>query len=82
MRRASIARARTRDLQNVEVLADTFSKIRITKKFAFVMLIGVLEYANLFMPEETPAKTRLGGAFQFLKPNGSLILAIENQLGF
>ncbi|MDD2031070.1 methyltransferase [Pseudomonas sp. 39167] len=80
-RRASIARARTRDLPNVSVLAETFENFQIDKKFDVVTLIGVFEYANLFVSGENPAANMLQKVRSLLKPDGLLIIAIENQLG-
>lgn len=80
-RRAAIARARTRDLQNVTVVCDSFEKFQCGHKFDVITLIGVLEYANLFVTGENPALAMLEQARTFLKPNGKLIIAIENQLG-
>lgn len=80
-RRAAIARSRTRDLQNIEIISETFEQFAIDKKFDVVTLIGVLEYANLFVSGENSALEMLQKARSFLKPNGKLIIAIENQLG-
>jgi GT2 family glycosyltransferase/SAM-dependent methyltransferase len=80
-RRASIARSRTRDLPNVNVLAEKFDQFPGGLKFDVVTLIGVLEYANLFTPGETAAETMLEQVRALLKPGGKLIIAIENQLG-
>jgi lipopolysaccharide biosynthesis protein/2-polyprenyl-3-methyl-5-hydroxy-6-metoxy-1,4-benzoquinol methylase len=80
-RRAAIARSRTRDLDNVTVLAEKFDQFKCTEKFDVVTLIGVLEYANLFTPGDNPALSMLERVRQLLKPEGKLIIAIENQLG-
>lgn len=80
-RRASIARARTRDLSNVSVLAETFENLQIDKKFDVITLIGVFEYANLFVSGENPGARMLARVHSLLKPDGLLIIAIENQLG-
>jgi GT2 family glycosyltransferase/2-polyprenyl-3-methyl-5-hydroxy-6-metoxy-1,4-benzoquinol methylase len=80
-RRAAIARSRTRDLDNVTVLAEKFDQFKCTEKFDVVTLIGVLEYANLFTPGDNPALCMLERVRQLLKPEGKLIIAIENQLG-
>jgi GT2 family glycosyltransferase/SAM-dependent methyltransferase/glycosyltransferase involved in cell wall biosynthesis len=80
-RRAAIARARTRDLKNVEVVCDKFDDFGCEKKFDVVTLIGVLEYANLFSTGTNPTVSVLERSRSFLKPNGKLIIAIENQLG-
>jgi lipopolysaccharide biosynthesis protein/SAM-dependent methyltransferase len=80
-RRAMIARSRTRDLENVTVLNEKFENFNIEKQFDVITLIGVLEYANLFTSSETPAMTMLEMVRKLLKPDGKLIIAIENQLG-
>jgi len=80
-RRASIARARTRDLDNVTVICDRFDDFRCDKKFDTITLIGVLEYANLFTEGLEPPLAMLERVRKFLKPDGKLIIAIENQFG-
>ncbi len=80
-RRAAITRARTRDLPNVTVVSDNFDNFQYAKKFNVITLIGVLEYANLFTSSDTPALSMLQRVRSLLKPNGKLIIAIENQLG-
>ncbi|KTC93481.1 chromosome segregation protein [Legionella cincinnatiensis] len=81
LRRAVITRARTRDLDNVEVVCEQFHKFGGGQKFDVITLIGVLEYANLFMPGESPVHNMLQQVKSMLKPEGRLIIAIENQLG-
>jgi 2-polyprenyl-3-methyl-5-hydroxy-6-metoxy-1,4-benzoquinol methylase len=80
-RRASIARSRTRDLDNITVLAEKFDQFKCAHQFDVITLIGVLEYANLFTPGDNPALIMLQRVRQLLKPEGKLIIAIENQLG-
>jgi 2-polyprenyl-3-methyl-5-hydroxy-6-metoxy-1,4-benzoquinol methylase len=80
-RRASIARERTRDLDNITVLAEKFDQFKSDHQFDVITLIGVLEYANLFTPGDNPALIMLQRVRQLLKPEGKLIIAIENQLG-
>ena len=82
LRRAEITAARTRDLPNVTVVAESFREFESPKKFDVVTLVGVLEYAGLFFEDaECPARAMLKHARKFLKPDGKLILAIENQFG-
>lgn len=80
-RRAAIARSRTRDLDNVTVLAEKFDQFQCDHQFDVITLIGVLEYANLFTTGENPALSMLERVRSLLKPEGKLIIAIENQLG-
>ncbi len=81
LRRASIARERTRELENVTVLAERFQDFAPVQRFDVVTLIGVLEYASLFSDAENPALHMLDAARKLLSPGGRLLLAIENQLG-
>lgn len=83
IRRAEIVAARCRDLKNVKIIADNIQKFHTDEKFDVVTLIGVLEYARVFLEEkaEDPVVLLLKIARSFLKPDGILLVAIENQLG-
>jgi GT2 family glycosyltransferase len=80
-RRAAITRSRTRDLQNVAVVCDNFNDFQTDQRFDMITLIGVLEYAGLYMLGPTPFKALLEKARGLLTVDGSLVIAIENQLG-
>lgn len=79
--RARIARSRTRDLTNVEVLSEAFGDFQCDAKFDVITLIGVLEYSNLFTPGDDPVALMLQRISELLTEDGCLIIAIENQLG-
>lgn len=80
-RRAEIAAERCRDLNNVSIYCDNLTDFRTDEKFDYVTLIGVLEYAPVFINADDPIDACLRLARAFLKENGTLVLAIENQLG-
>lgn len=80
-RRAAMTRARTRDLDNVTVVSEQFDQFKCEQKFDVITLIGVLEYAKVFMPGICPVQAMLQRVKAMLKPQGQLIIAIENQLG-
>ncbi|MBC3949224.1 glycosyltransferase [Pseudomonas folii] len=80
-RRAKMAASRTRDLDNVVVLAERFDDFKTEHKFDVITLIGVLEYASMFSSAEDPALGMLQRIRSLLKPGGHLFIAIENQLG-
>ncbi len=80
-RRAQMAASRTRDLDNVTVLAERFDDFKTDHRFDVITLIGVLEYASMFSNAEDPALGMLERIRSLLKPNGHLFIAIENQLG-
>lgn len=82
LQRARIARARTRDIESVAIVADNFYAFESSEAFDVVTSIGVFEYANVY------ADAGKDGAFEFLskahrllKDDGYLIIAIENKLG-
>lgn len=80
-RRAMIAAERTRDLTNVTVINDHFDRFDTTFRFDVITLIGVLEYSGVFGDGEDPVQSMLESARRLLKPDGILLVAIENQLG-
>lgn len=80
-RRAQIAAARCRDLENVSVYCDNIADFALDQKFDYVLLIGVLEYSRMFIQADNAPLECLKIARQYLMENGSLFLAIENQLG-
>lgn len=79
--RAQIAAERCRDLPNVSIYCDNLADFFSTQRFDFVSLVGVLEYAPLFVPGSDPIDRCLSIVRGFLAPRGQLIVAIENQLG-
>jgi len=80
-RRARITAARCEDLEDIEVFCDNFQSFVCDRKFDVVTAIGVIEYAPGFFEGKDPVRSFLEKAGQFLKPNGTIIIAIENQLG-
>jgi 2-polyprenyl-3-methyl-5-hydroxy-6-metoxy-1,4-benzoquinol methylase len=80
-RRAEIIYNRHKSYDNLEIIAGNLNDIVFDEKFDFVTLIGVLEYAGKFTDGDTPFKTFLENAKSYLKPNGKLLLAIENKFG-
>ncbi|MFM0324045.1 class I SAM-dependent methyltransferase [Caballeronia glebae] len=80
MMRATIARERCRDLDNVDIICATSEQADQLGQFDAVLLIGVLEYARKFLG---PCGTQrlLDGCRAQLADDGVLFVAIENQLG-
>jgi predicted O-linked N-acetylglucosamine transferase (SPINDLY family)/SAM-dependent methyltransferase len=79
--RARIIGQRCAELPNVNVFCDLIQSYETDEKFDVVTLIGVLEYAQVYVKEPNPLLTLLQKAKAFLKEDGMLIVAIENQLG-
>jgi 2-polyprenyl-3-methyl-5-hydroxy-6-metoxy-1,4-benzoquinol methylase len=79
--RAKCTALRCKDLSNVKVFCSDFQNMEFDTKFDIVTLIGVLEYAPVFIEDNNPLETCISLAKNFLKKNGRLIIAIENRLG-
>lgn len=87
LRRAEITRMRCRDLENVTVIQSDFNVLHLPKDYYdLAVLTGVIEYAGKFSKDgEDPmeaAVAMLGRITGSLRPGGSLVIAIENRLGF
>lgn len=80
LRRAQIARARTRDLSNVDVICAPSDIIPDIGHFDAVILVGVLEYARVFLGRDGQ-KTLLDSCRDRMTETGKLFVAIENKLG-
>ncbi|KAA6002054.1 bifunctional 2-polyprenyl-6-hydroxyphenol methylase/3-demethylubiquinol 3-O-methyltransferase UbiG [Pantoea sp. M_5] len=79
-RRATIARSRCRDLPNVTVICAPSDTLPDFGDFDAVLLIGVLEYARVFVGKNGEQKL-LQACKKRLKKEGKLFVAIENKLG-
>ena len=51
------------------------------KKFDYITLIGVLEYQDSYTETPNPYRDFLINIKRLLKPDGKLLIAIENQYG-
>ncbi len=82
-RRCLINAHRHRDMDNLEIVVANFKDVceNIEEKYDYVLLIGVLEYAKWLIEEENPYEKLLVEAGKLLKPNGKIVIAIENRFG-
>ncbi len=78
--RSRAAASRCRDLDNVEVVCGSLEAFEDADGFDLICLIGVLEYAGIGSSGTRP-EFFLGQAAGHLRTGGSLVVAIENQLG-
>ena len=81
VRRAEVIQQRCRHAKNLEIHACNLTEFPVTEPYDFVSLIGVLEYSGKYVPGDDPYEEVLSFAFKTLNENGTLLLAIENQLG-
>lgn len=79
--RARVARSRTRDLDNVEVFVGQVEDVPAEPIYDAVAVIGVLEYVGGGVRNLSRETSFLTHIRKLLKPEGLLILAIENRIG-
>jgi SAM-dependent methyltransferase len=80
-KRALINAYRNRSARNLEIVVGNLSEYKTTKRFDYVICIGVLEYAGTFFETQNPYRDFLLSMQSLLSDNGKLLLAIENRLG-
>ena len=82
-KRSLINAYRNIDKDNIEIIIGNFQDIEKTldKKYDYITLIGVLEYGALYIDADNPHVEFLKCLKQHLKPNGKVVIAIENKLG-
>ena len=79
--RALAARIRNAEFDTVEILAGDIADFISDEKFDVVLVIGVLEYTPSGMASISAPQEFLDRCASYLKPDGVLVLAIENQFG-
>lgn len=79
--RAMAIEKRCKDKENLELIIGNFNDIKFEKKFDYITLIGVLEYAPLYTNSNNPFEDFLKTIKSLLKDDGKLLIAIENQFG-
>ncbi|MBD5542587.1 MAG: class I SAM-dependent methyltransferase [Lachnospiraceae bacterium] len=82
-KRSLINANRNRDRDNIEIMVGNFIDVEpnLPKQYDYITLIGVLEYAPSYISGEKPFETFLKKITKHLKPNGKIVIAIENQMG-
>jgi 2-polyprenyl-3-methyl-5-hydroxy-6-metoxy-1,4-benzoquinol methylase len=80
-RRSSINLERHKHFDNLEIIVGNLNDIQFKEKFDYITLNGVLEYAGSFTDTDEPYKDFLKQIKKYLKPDGKLIIAIENRYG-
>ena len=81
-RRALINAHRNKSANNLEIVVGNLQNYKPDDLFDYVVCVGVLEYAGTFIDSESPYQQFLEYLASFLRPGGTLLLAIENRMGF
>lgn len=80
-RRATATLLRCREKENLNVIVGNLNDIEFEEKFDYITLIGVLEYQGTYTNSSNPFQDFLMKIRSLLKPEGRLLVAIENQYG-
>ena len=80
-RRSEVNLERNKNKDNLEIYVGNLNNIQIPELYDYIVINGVLEYANGFTNSENPYEDFLKNVHRYLKPTGTLLLAIENRLG-
>ncbi|MCI8307876.1 MAG: class I SAM-dependent methyltransferase [Lachnospiraceae bacterium] len=80
-KRSTINAYKNKRYNNLEIYVGNFADIAVEEKFDYVTLIGVLEYSCYYVGGKDAFKDMLVKAGSYLKPGGTLIVAIENKYG-
>jgi 2-polyprenyl-3-methyl-5-hydroxy-6-metoxy-1,4-benzoquinol methylase len=81
-KRSKINAERHKYSDNINIMVGNFEDIEPELgSFDVITLIGVLEYGGLYIRADEPYSAFLNTVRKHLKPNGKLVIAIENRLG-
>ena len=80
-RRAENIYYRHKKNSNLEVIVGNINKIELEEQVDYIVLIGVFEYSKRFFNSENPFSEFLKLLKTFLKPDGVILIAIENRYG-
>ena len=81
-RRAEVIYERYKENKNLEIYCGNYNQMEFEEKFDYIVLIGVFEYARVFCGNKAESfDIFFRNIIKNLKPNGKVIIAIENKLG-
>lgn len=82
-KRSMINATRHREYSNIDIYVGNYTDVEphLTELYDYVSLIGVLEYAGSYISAKEPYIELIKSAIKHLKPDGKLLIAIENKFG-
>lgn len=82
-KRSMINAYRNKACDNLEIVVGNFEDVaeNLEKKYDYVTLIGVFEYAECYIEHEQAQSVFLEKINRLLNPNGKILIAIENRMG-
>lgn len=79
--RSTINAYRNQRYENLTIMIGNFNDIKLDETYDYITLIGVLEYAAYYTQTENSFVDFLKRLKKVLKPDGKLLVAIENKYG-
>lgn len=79
--RSLINANRNKEYDNLTIYVGNFNNFKTRKKFDYITLIGVLEYADYYTDSIDSYRVFLSNIKKYLKDDGHLLIAIENRFG-
>lgn len=81
--RSTINASQNRNADNLEIIVGNFNTVadNLEEVFDYITLIGVFEYAKTYIQAEDSYGVFLDKINRLLKPEGKILMAIENRLG-
>lgn len=82
-KRSLVNATRHKDMDNIDIQVGNFQDVEksLNKKYQYITLIGVLEYAASYIKSDKPYVEFLNIIKKHLAPNGKIVVAIENKYG-
>ncbi len=82
-KRSLINAYRNRDIDNIDIIVGNFEDIEpdLEEKYDYIFLIGVLEYAGMYIHSKDPYNEILKRLSSHLALGGEIVCAIENKYG-
>lgn len=81
--RSFINAYRNKDISNIDIKVGNYKDIskKLVDKFDLITVIGVFKYAMFYMGGKNPYVDFLKSLRTLIKPNGTIIIAVENKFG-
>ena len=81
--RSLVNATRNKDCDNIKIKVGNFQDVEkcLTEKYDYITLIGVFEYGSSYIKAKQPYHEFLSIIKKHLKPDGKIVIAIENKYG-
>ena len=80
-RRGELIYYRHNNKDNLNIIVGNFNDIKFETKFDYIVMVGVLEYGQIFSTGDNPYQSFLENITKHLTKKGKMLVAIENKNG-